>query len=132
MPRKPRVFVVQEPLISRGVAGPEWRIDPKTLEVYGEIVCVFSWGELKNQRVLEDPALVDKLIAKAREKLQGFDDKDYLVPLGNPALIAIATLVAAQANTGFVTVLDWIRNEGRYRVVEIASGERLAVATTPR
>jgi hypothetical protein len=54
-----------------------------------------------------------------RDKLACFCDQDFLVPVGNPALIGMATLVAADMNEGRVRMLDWIRDGRRYREVTI-------------
>jgi hypothetical protein len=54
-----------------------------------------------------------------RSKLHDFGDGDYIVPLGNPAVIGMAIAVAAECNDGFVKILDWIRDESRYRLVEM-------------
>lgn len=110
-----RVFVVQEPLkrVGRSVIP---RIDYSTLTPYGEVRFLFSWGELRDEDVLDNPA---QLIWKLRAALHSFDDDDYLVCLGNPALIGMAVTIAAERNDGYVRILDWIRDEGRYRVVEM-------------
>jgi hypothetical protein len=109
----PRVFVVQEPLKkTNGIVVP--RINYQTLTPYGEVRFLFQWGELKDDDALENTA---PLIWKLRAALHSFSDEDYIVPLGNPALIAMAVAIAAECNNGTVNILDWIRDESRYRVV---------------
>lgn len=109
------VYVVQEPLKKeRGVVMP--RIDYNTLTPYGNLKFLFSWGELKDEDALENTA---PLIWKLRAALSGFCDTDYIVPLGNPTLIGMVIAIAAECNDGRVAVLDWIRDEGRYRTVDI-------------
>lgn len=107
-----RVFLVQEPLhIKDGVPVP--RIGYHTLRPYGEVRFLFSWGELTDRTDLSD---THALLTEARRQLADFSDADYLVPMGNPVLIALATLAAAEANEGRVKMLDWLREERRYRV----------------
>jgi hypothetical protein len=108
-----RVFVVQEPLKRVGDSVKP-RIDYDTLTPYGEIKFLFEWSELKDDDVLENTAA---LIWKLRASLHNFTDEDYIVCLGNPALIGMAVTVAAECNNGSVNILDWIRERRRYRVV---------------
>lgn len=116
-----RVFIVQEPL--HRVAGDIVpRIDYATLTPYGELVFLFRWG------VLKDGDLSDTrpFLAKLREKLKDFSDADHLVCLGNPALCAMAVAVALEQNDGYVCLLDWMRNESRYRQIELEMNDGAA------
>lgn len=112
--KKPRVFIVQEPL-KRFPGGVKPRIDYKTLEPYGELTFIFNWGELKD----DDLSDTRPLVAKLRHALHDFNDHDWLVCLGNPALCSMAMAIALECNNGYAGLLDWIRDEGRYRQVEI-------------
>lgn len=110
------VYFVQEPLKRDRGGNIVSRFNLGTAERYGRIVYLFSWGELKDGTILTDtPAL----LARLREKLAEYSDRDWIVPAGNPALIALATLVAADMNEGRVQILDWIRDDGCYREVTI-------------
>lgn len=111
----PRVFVVQEPL-KKTPNGVMPRIDYSTLKPYGEMVIIFRWGELKDEEVMHDTT---PLLEKLRDALQDFGDDDCLVCLGNPALCAMALAVALEQNGGYACVLDWIRDDRRYRLIEI-------------
>lgn len=109
----PRVFVVQEPLKKvAGVVMP--RIDYGTLTPYGDVKFLFQWSEGRDDTVMEETA---PIIWKLRAALHDYTAQDYLVPLGNPVLIAMAVAVAADCNDGIVTMLDWIRDESRYRTI---------------
>jgi hypothetical protein len=112
--KTPRVFIVQEPL-KRFPDGVRPRIDYNTLTPYGELQFIFAWRELKDNDLSNTAPLMRKL----RQALRDFHDHDALVCLGNPALCAMALAVALECNDGYATVLDWIREEGRYREVEI-------------
>ncbi len=112
----PRVYVVQEPLKrdERGEVVP--RINYANFRPYGQHEFLFEWGELKDSDPLDDTSpYLDKL----RDRLADFQDEDFLVLMGNPALCAMAVAIAAEMNDGIVNLLDWIRNERRYRIVHM-------------
>lgn len=114
MPPTSTVYIVQEPLKRDGATGDVVkRFDTVPLERYGELVYLTSWGELR------DGFNVEHITAKLREKLADFCDRDFIVPTGNPALIALAVLIAADMNEGRVRMLDWRKNDEKYREVAI-------------
>lgn len=47
-------------------------------------------------------------------KLSQFCDNDYLLLIGDPVLIGIASAIAASKNNGRVKFLKWDRMENRY------------------
>ena len=108
-----KVYLVQEPLKRDGRGQVVSRFDLSKLEPYGQLVHLCSWGELR------DGFDCERLMEKLRDKLQDYNDRDWIVPVGNPALIAMATIVAADINEGRVQLLDWIRNDNCYREVKI-------------
>ena len=59
------------------------------------------------------PWSMDKLLPELREKLQHFDDGDYLLLVGNPALIGVVVAVASEYN-GKIQMLQWHGREKRY------------------
>jgi hypothetical protein len=110
-----RVFVVQEPLkMEAGVPVP--RINLGTLKPYGDVEFLFQWSDFKEDDAFED---TDAIVRQLREKLHDFCDDDYIVPLGNPAMIGLAIAVASDCNDGRARVLDWMRERGRYRLINI-------------
>lgn len=56
-----------------------------------------------------NPELV---LGDLHEKLSGFSDSDHLLLIGNPALIGMATTIAAYYNEGRVKLLQW---SGRHK-----------------
>lgn len=54
-----------------------------------------------------------------KNKLQKFSDLDYIIPIGDPAAIAIACMVAAENNKGRLKLLKWDRQESRYYPLQI-------------
>lgn len=113
----PNVYVVQEPLRIGEGGVPVPRINYGTLTPYGTVKFLFSWGEITDDTRLDFEAM-RAYMARAREALKDFSDDDYLVPMGHPALIAIATLAAADVN-GRLNILDWSRERRAYRVVQL-------------
>lgn len=110
-----RVFLVQEPLRMLGGV-PVPRINYGTLKPYGDVKFLFQWGEVKDDDAMDNTA---PLIWKLRASLHDFNDFDYIVPLGNPALIGMAIAVAAECNDGRVQILDWMRDAAQYRTVNV-------------
>jgi len=80
-----------------------------------------KFGELKvilpdnKQIVLSSGPLTFKLI----HELKDFNDKDYLLLMGDPAIIAIAGAVVSEINGGRFKVLKWDRDEKKYYDIEI-------------
>ena len=56
---------------------------------------------------------------KLKKELSTFCDDDYLLLIGDPAIIAIAGAIASEMNRGKFKVLRWDRNEARYYDIEI-------------
>lgn len=109
-------YIVQEPLKRDAASGALVpRINYRTLKPYGELRILFQWDELKDGDQPDARALCERL----RDLLCNFSDKDYIVPLGNPALIALAVMIAAECNDGKVRMLDWIKEEKRYRIIPV-------------
>lgn len=54
------------------------------------------------------------IVQELHEKLNGFSDGDFLLLIGNPCLIGIATAIAAHYNNGLVPMLQWSGKDGRY------------------
>ena len=80
-----------------------------------------NFGDLKvvlpdnKQIVLSSGPLTFKL----KHALKDFNDNDYLLLMGDPAIIAVAGAVASEMNGGKFKVLKWDRDEKRYYDIEI-------------
>ena len=80
-----------------------------------------KFGDLKvvlpdnRQIVLSSGPLTFKL----KHELKDFNDDDYLLLMGDPAIIALAGAVASDANGGRFKVLKWDRDEKKYYDIEI-------------
>ena len=105
-----KVYVVQERKKFDRVTGelvPAVNIMPAA--EYGELIELFD----SKQHAL----LTSQVVSKLRNKLRGFSDNDYLLPIGNPILIGIATAMAAKNNMGRVKLLHWDRELTRYIIL---------------
>ena len=56
---------------------------------------------------------------KIQQELKDFNDNDYLLLMGDPAIIAVAGAVVSDVNGGKFKVLKWDRDEKRYYDIEI-------------
>ena len=80
-----------------------------------------KFGDLKvclpdnRQMVLASGPLTFKL----KQELKDFNDDDYLLLIGDPAIIAVAGAIASENNNGRFKVLKWDRNEMKYYDIEI-------------
>ena len=80
-----------------------------------------KFGDLKvllpdnRQIVLSSGPLTFKL----KQELKDFNDDDYLLLMGDPAIIALAGAVASDVNGGRFKILKWDRDEKKYYDIEI-------------
>ena len=90
-------------------------------EMGGNIRSAEKFGELEvclpdnKQIVLSSGPLTFKL----KHALKDFNDDDYLLLMGDPAIIALAGAVASDVNGGKFKVLKWDRDEKKYYDIEI-------------
>lgn len=106
-----RVFVVQ---IAQKLSQDRSRFEPKfdvrRAELYGRIVELLS--------PTARPFSSEHCVGVLREKLADFSDDDYLLLIGNPALIGFATAIASAANNGRVKLLQWSGAHKKYLPIE--------------
>ena len=57
------------------------------------------------------------LVVALREQMKGYTTEDYIVAVGDPALISVAACLA-ERKAGFLRILKWDRQVGIYMVVE--------------
>jgi hypothetical protein len=79
---------------------------------FGEIVTILP----PNAQVLFS---VVPAVSRIKRKLEKFTDEDYLVLIGDPAVIGIVCSVAAAKNNGRFKVLKWDRREKLYVPLQI-------------
>ena len=80
-----------------------------------------KFGDLKvvlpdnRQIVLSSGPMVFKL----KQELKDFNENDYLILMGDPAIIAAAGAIVSENNNGRFKVLKWDRDEKKYYDIEI-------------
>lgn len=105
--KKPRVFIVQETPKIRAAS-------PDLLDAlnYGELVVLLGVGEGEETTGVY-------VVNRMNAMLKDFDDDDYLLLLGNPVSIAIASAAAARYNKGRFRCLKWDKRRGTYLPVTV-------------
>lgn len=110
-----KVYVTQETMHrdkDSGMMVPRFDVTPAA--VYGDIEFLTP---TKSVALLPAPT-----IRALKHKLRNFTDEDYILPTGDPVIIAMVTLVAAMMNTGRVKMLKWDRLAGAYITIQVDTG----------
>ena len=100
----PTVYIVQKP-------------DPKK-----NIVSAQDYGDFgfilddRSPNITWNPDDVVHIISYS---LRGFNDEDFLLPIGDPAAIGVCTAVAAEYNQGRVKFLKWDNRQYKYYPLEV-------------
>ena len=101
------VFVVQE-VPGRNILGAR---------LYGDLKVLLP----SNTNIVLSPG---PTIRRLRSKLKEFNDSDYLLLMGDPAVIGLACVIASDINAGAYKVLKWDRIEKDYYAVDIDIHQR--------
>lgn len=102
-----KVFVIQE----------NSKFNIISARKFGELVPVFPEGK----QIMLSPA---PSIQKLNYILRDFCDDDYLLLIGDPAMIGLATSIAARINMGRYKVLKFDRQTYEYFPIEFDLNER--------
>jgi len=86
------------------------KFDLSPAEEYGDVRFLLGPGA--------SPFNPAPVIEELRENLNGFNDDDHLLLIGNPCLIGFAVAIAADVNWGRVNLLQWSGKDQRYISVE--------------
>ena len=84
----------------------------RSAEKFGDLKIVLPDNK---QIVLSSGPLTHKL----KKELSTFCDDDYLLLIGDPAIIGLCCAIASDINNGKFKVLKWDRNDKRYYDLEI-------------
>jgi folate-dependent tRNA-U54 methylase TrmFO/GidA len=84
----------------------------RSAEKFGELTVMLPDNK---QMILASGPLAFKL----KQELKDFSDDDYLLLIGDPAIIAVCGAIAAKNNNGRFKVLKWDRNDKKYYDIEI-------------
>lgn len=101
------VFVVQEENPGQNIV---------SASRYGEIDYLLPRGQITFSTY---PTL-----KRLKRKLKAFSDDDYLLLIGDPAAIGMATVVAAEYNRGKLQFLKWDRQEKQYYPIKFDVHEK--------
>jgi len=108
------VYAVQEPR-TFDHATKKWkpRVNIRAAEAFGEVVTLIPHDHV-HAALVTQPTLY-----KLRRLLRDYSDDDYILPVGDVTLVAMATAVAMRENRGKARLLRWSRERREYDVVEV-------------
>ena len=86
-----------------------------------DIVSATKYGDLEPLASPFDQVHLNpgRIVSQLRRKLQKFGDDDWLLAMGDPAIIGIAFALAASVNHGRVNLLKWDKMERSYYPVRV-------------
>jgi hypothetical protein len=103
---RPTVYVIQE-VMRRDGSGNLVRVhNLKPALEFGNLVFV-----LDNRRF---PITTAPLVAELKEKLAGYMDRDFILPVGDPDYIGVVYTIAAERTGGKLRTLKWDKPTQRY------------------
>ena len=107
--KRPIVYVLQE------IAGT--RLNNPKINITGTL----EYGELKFllpelSQLMWSPG---PLIFELRKKLKNYTPEDYLLLVGDPAIIGVACSIVSDITNGKYKFIKWDRQERRYYPIEI-------------
>ena len=87
-----------------------------------DIVSATKWGELIPLTNQADQLHMNtgRLIQQIKRKLRDFDSDDWLLAIGDPAIIGVAFAIASDANSGQINILKWDKIERLYYPVKLS------------
>jgi hypothetical protein len=107
------VYVVQK----------QMRFDEKTGELVSRFKTLDKAERFGSLEYLLSPSAhpfnPSNIIGDLHEKLKSFGDEDYLLLIGNPALIGMATAVAGHYNEGRLKLLQWSGRQSDYAEISV-------------
>ena len=85
------------------------------------IVSANKWGDLEPLTNPFDQIHVNpgRIVSQIRRKLRDISDDDWLLAMGDPAIIGVAFAIFAERNHGRVNILKWDRMEKTYYPVRL-------------
>ena len=87
-----------------------------------DIVSASKWGDLVPLASPFDQIHLNsgRIVSQLRRKLKDFNDDDWLLAMGDPAIIGVAFAIAADVNRGRVGLLKWDKIEKIYYPVSVS------------
>lgn len=112
------VYVTQDVMVRENDGNLRRKFNLAPAEKYGELRILVPYGCSMASSV--------PIVRQLREQLKTFTEHDYLLPLGDPSIMAAASAIAAQQSNGRLRVLKWDRRMPGYLVVVLdLSGKAL-------
>ena len=111
MNSKSKVYIIQN-VMRKYPDGTFRGLDYSQAERFGEIIFLFDG----NKQVVMSP---QPTIRKLRTVLKDFNDNDYLLLVGDPALIGLTTSVVATISNGRYNMLKYDRIEKDYFPIRV-------------
>lgn len=105
------VYVTQDVLVRDFDGAMKRKFDLSSAEKYGELRILVPAG----QSLVSSVPVVRQL----NDLMRDFSRDDYLLPLGDPAIMAAAAGVATLKTAGRFAVLKWDRRSGAYLAVPL-------------
>jgi hypothetical protein len=92
-----------------------WRpkVNVHSATSYGQVVSLVPHEQVHAARVTQ-PTLV-----ALRRQLKDFSDADYILPVGDISLVAMAVAVALDVNRRRAKLLRWSRDRKEYDVIDL-------------
>jgi len=113
-PRNPRVFITQVPS-RRDHNSNMWlpTVNISPAEEHGEVVQLLPPGAQ-----FFAASETTRLIKQRLHELD-YQQGDFLLPMGNPIIMAVASAVAARRSNGCLKILVWDKHQSRYIAYEL-------------
>ena len=111
MNSKSKVYIIQN-VMRKYPDGTYRGLDYSQAERFGEVVFLFDW----NKQVVMSP---QPTIRKLKTVLKDFSDNDYLLLVGDPALIGLTTSVLVTISNGRYNMLKYDRIEKDYFPIRV-------------
>lgn len=105
------VFITHEPYERTENGGMRSKFNLNPAAEYGNLEVLIPAG---NSLISSVPT-----VRTLREKLRGFSDEDYLLPVGDPTIMMAAGAIAAEFNGGKIKVLRWDKQQQRYVMIQV-------------
>lgn len=114
----PIVFVTQEVMVRMPNGELQRKFDLTSAESYGPVRVLIPHGQSLVSTV--------PVVRQLNDQLRDFRPTDFLLPIGDPAIMAAASAIAARNTNGRLNILKWDRRAGGYLAVPLdLSGKAL-------
>ena len=110
-----KVYIVCEPTYYLG-STPRPKVDLSPAEKFGQLIVLLP----SSQSVM----MTVPTIRDLKEKLYDFCDDDYILPVGDPVLMSMVSMIAGEQNKGRVKFLKWDKLTKSYLDIQVDTSGR--------